>query len=95
MGGKKSGGVHGGSAWVGSRPPSGERMAAVMRGEMTLAKLGPAERSNIRLMIYHKACDVLTFENTDAIKREIERQPETIREAVRVEARRIYKLRGL
>ena len=70
-----------------------EKIQAVLSGAASLDTLDPAERSNIRLAIYHRACEVLTFSNTDAIKREIERQPETIREAVHEEARRLYKHR--
>lgn len=71
-----------------------QKIQAVLNGTASLDTLDAAERSNIRLMIYHRACDALTFENPKAIAREIERQPETIREAVRSEARRLYQHRG-
>lgn len=68
-------------------------MAAVMRGEMTLEELSDAERSNIRLMIYHKACEVLNAGNREQRRTALGKVPETIREAVREESRRLYKLR--
>lgn len=76
-----------------TRTSPSSNIKAVLSGAASLDTLDAAERSNIRLMIYHKACDALTFNDPGAIKREIERQPETIREAVRVEARRLYRMR--
>jgi len=70
-----------------------DQIRAVLEGAARLEDLPPAAQSAIRLQIYHRACDVLTFTGNAAMAREIERQPETIREAVRAECRRLHELR--
>ena len=61
---------------------------------MTISDLGEAERSNIRLAIYHKACEVLNAGNREQRRSALEKVPETIREAVEAEAIRLYQSRN-
>ena len=61
---------------------------------MTLSDLGEAERSNIRLMIYHKACEVLNAGNREQRRSALERVPETVRGEVEREAIRLYQSRN-
>ena len=70
-----------------------EKIQAVLSGAASLDTLDPAERSNIRLAIYHKACEVLNAGNREQRRIALNKVPETIKEAVEAEAERIWKLR--
>lgn len=71
-----------------------EKIQAVLSGAASLDTLDPAERSNIRLAIYHKACEVLNAGNREQRRSALEKVPETIREAVEAEAIRLYQSRN-
>lgn len=70
-----------------------QKIQAVLSGAAYPDTLDDAERSNIRLMIYHKACEVLEAGNREQRRAALEKVPETIREAVEYEARKLYKRR--
>ncbi len=70
-----------------------QKTQAVLSGAASLDTLDAAERSNIRLMIYHKACDVLDAGNREQRRAALEMVPDTIREAVKDEATRLYQRR--
>ena len=71
-----------------------EKIQAVLSGAASLDTLDPAERSNIRLAIYHRACEVLNAGNRDQRRSALERVPETVRGEVEREAIRLYKSRN-
>ena len=72
-----------------------ERMAACMRGEISIEELTEAQQSALRFPVYRKACHVLAQPTTAHQRAAIDALPDTIRDAVRKECRRLYNHRHI
>ena len=71
-----------------------ERITRVLQGAAPIDSLSPALQSAIRLPIYHQACRILNTPRQHQ-RAAIDALPDTIREAVRTECRRLYNQRRL
>lgn len=70
-----------------------QRIKAVLSGGLSFSELTPSEQSAIRLPIYHKAVDILALPKPERAAA-IDREPESIREHIKVEIIRVHGLRN-